>query len=63
MATTAIPPYPGRQLFILGESNLRETCFSHVLTRRSTLPDMRAHRLHVHLPIYLPHGKGLQPDG
>lgn len=67
------PPYPKRQLLILGMSSFfpglcvttggeyQEHGTTETKTRNnSPMPDMRAHRLHVDFPLRLPHGQGLQ---
>jgi hypothetical protein len=66
-----IPPFPGRQMFILGKQFLylgngdvegrapSETFFRLMMWTTSTLQNVRADCLHVHLPLHLLHDRRL----
>lgn len=49
-------PFPTRQMAVLGEWRLTVITTSNQLTKTSALPDMRAYRFHVNLPIRLQDG-------
>lgn len=58
-----LPPFPTKQMFVLGKKiNLQDRDFSG-LTIGSLLQNMRTHRIHVHLPLHLLHDSGLQHHG
>jgi hypothetical protein len=51
-------------MFVLGmKHNLQVSRASLVLTIGSLLQNMRANRIHVHLPLHLLHDPGLQHHG
>jgi len=56
-----LPPFPTRQMTILGMYPNPRTCLRDLTDfSESTLPDMRANCLYVHFPLRLLHGQGLQ---